>query len=175
MQLIKRIRQSARLITSLPPDLQRIARDSYSASSKSVFFFAACSTVLLAYLVRLPVCSFHPSHSSPDHILLYMYTLLYLAFRVNVCEPCLLIWRSPTKSSNTVLVRLYDTASHPRLLNLDHLTTVTTRKTTMRAIKSKTGHLRPRNDDSLLMMAMLWRIQKVAKLILVVVHLARDC
>ena len=55
LQLIKRIRQSARLITSLPPDLQRIARDSYSASLKSVFFFAACSA-LLAYLVRLPVC-----------------------------------------------------------------------------------------------------------------------
>jgi len=52
--LIKRIRQSARLITSLPPDLQRIARDSYSASLKSVFFFAACSTAL-AYLVRLPI------------------------------------------------------------------------------------------------------------------------
>jgi len=52
--LIKRIRQSARLITSLPPDLQRIARDSYSASLKSVFFFAACST-MLAYLVRLPI------------------------------------------------------------------------------------------------------------------------
>jgi len=52
--LIKKIRQSARLITSLPPDLQRIARDSYSASLKTVFFFAACST-MLAYLVRLPI------------------------------------------------------------------------------------------------------------------------
>ena len=58
MQLIERIRKSARLITSLPPDLQRIARDSYSASLKSVFFFAACTT-LLAYLVRLPVRTFH--------------------------------------------------------------------------------------------------------------------
>jgi len=52
--LIKRIRQSARLVKSLPPDLQRIARDSYSSSLKSVFFFAACST-MLAYLVRLPI------------------------------------------------------------------------------------------------------------------------
>jgi hypothetical protein len=53
-QLITRIRQSARSIEHLPPDLQRIARDSYSVSLKSVFFFAACST-LLAYIVRLPV------------------------------------------------------------------------------------------------------------------------
>jgi len=52
--LIKKIRQSTRLISSLPPDLQRIARDSYSISLKRVFFFAACST-LLAYLVRLPI------------------------------------------------------------------------------------------------------------------------
>jgi len=52
--LIKRIRQSTRLISNLPPDLQRIARDSYSIGLKSVFFFAACST-LLAYLVRLPI------------------------------------------------------------------------------------------------------------------------
>ena len=58
MQLIKKIRQSTRLISSLPPDLQRIARDSYSISLKKVFFFAACST-LLAYLVRLPVRSSH--------------------------------------------------------------------------------------------------------------------
>jgi hypothetical protein len=71
MQLIKKIRQSARLITSLPPDLQRIARDSYSASLKSVFFFAACST-MLAYLVRLPVRPFHASHPSQSHILLYI-------------------------------------------------------------------------------------------------------
>ena len=69
MQLIKRIRQSARLITSLPPDLQRIARDSYSASLKSVFFFAACST-FLSYLVRLPVCvpTFHSSHPSLSNV-----------------------------------------------------------------------------------------------------------
>jgi len=53
-ELIQRIRQSSRLITSLPPDLQRIARDSYSVGLKWVFFFAACSAAL-AYLVRLPI------------------------------------------------------------------------------------------------------------------------
>ncbi|KAF8162661.1 vacuolar amino acid permease [Crassisporium funariophilum] len=53
-ELIKRIRQSTRLVSTLPPNLQRIARDSYSISLKSVFFFAACST-MLAYLVRLPI------------------------------------------------------------------------------------------------------------------------
>ncbi|KAF8957761.1 major facilitator superfamily domain-containing protein [Flammula alnicola] len=52
--LIQRIRQSAQLVGTLPPDLQRLARDSYSASLHRVFFFAACST-LLAYLVRLPI------------------------------------------------------------------------------------------------------------------------
>lgn len=54
LQTIMRIRQNARLISTLPPDLQRIARDSYDLSLHRVFFFAACST-LLAYLVRLPV------------------------------------------------------------------------------------------------------------------------
>ncbi|KAF8913341.1 MFS general substrate transporter [Mucidula mucida] len=48
------IRQSARLVHDLPPDLQRIARDSYAVSLKAVFTFAACMT-LLAYIVRLPV------------------------------------------------------------------------------------------------------------------------
>ncbi|KAJ3513848.1 hypothetical protein NLJ89_g2712 [Agrocybe chaxingu] len=52
--LIKRIRQSARLVGSLEPELRRKAQDSYSASLKRVFFFAACST-MLAYLVRLPI------------------------------------------------------------------------------------------------------------------------
>ncbi|KAK0229165.1 major facilitator superfamily domain-containing protein [Armillaria nabsnona] len=51
---VKSIRQSARLIHELPPDLQRKARDSYSASLKAVFMFSACCT-LLAYLVRLPI------------------------------------------------------------------------------------------------------------------------
>lgn len=53
-ELITKIRQSAHLVGQLPPDLQRIARDSYDVSIKSVFFFAACST-LLSYIVRLPV------------------------------------------------------------------------------------------------------------------------
>ncbi|KAJ7586749.1 vacuolar amino acid permease [Mycena floridula] len=53
-QLVKDIRQIARLIEKLPPDLQRIARDSYSGALKNVFLFAAVST-LLAYLVRLPI------------------------------------------------------------------------------------------------------------------------
>jgi len=53
-ELIKKIRQSARLVGSLPPDLQRIAKDSYAVSLKAVFVFAACST-LLAYLIRLPI------------------------------------------------------------------------------------------------------------------------
>lgn len=53
-ELILRIRQSARLIHSLPPDIQRKAREAYDASLKSVFVFAAVAT-LLAYLVRLPV------------------------------------------------------------------------------------------------------------------------
>ena len=66
LQLIKRIRESATLVISLPPDLQRIARDSYSASLKWVFLFGACSS-LLAYLVRLPVrrpfiILWHPIH-----------------------------------------------------------------------------------------------------------------
>ncbi|KAK0186064.1 major facilitator superfamily domain-containing protein [Armillaria mellea] len=51
---VKSIRQSARLIHDLPPDLQRKARDSYSASLKVVFMFSACCT-LLAFLVRLPI------------------------------------------------------------------------------------------------------------------------
>jgi len=53
-KLIRRIRQSARLVDSLPADLQRLARDSYASSLKSVFILAACAS-LLAYLCRLPV------------------------------------------------------------------------------------------------------------------------
>ena len=64
-QLILKIRQSASLVTSLPPDLQKQARESYTISIKSVFFFSAVST-LLAYLVRLPVSpplSLYPTKS----------------------------------------------------------------------------------------------------------------
>jgi hypothetical protein len=41
-------------VGTLPPDLRRAAQDSYKVGLKSVFFFAACMT-LLAYIVRLPV------------------------------------------------------------------------------------------------------------------------
>ncbi|KIY46255.1 MFS general substrate transporter [Fistulina hepatica ATCC 64428] len=61
--LILRIRQSSRLVDSLPPDLQRIARDAYSVSLKSVFVFAACST-LLAYCARLPIPEKRLEHRS---------------------------------------------------------------------------------------------------------------
>jgi hypothetical protein len=57
IQVIMDIRHSLSLVTSLPPDLQRAARDSYAASLRTVFILAACST-LTAYIVRLPV-SFH--------------------------------------------------------------------------------------------------------------------
>ncbi|KAF5348388.1 hypothetical protein D9758_010911 [Tetrapyrgos nigripes] len=53
-ELIKRIRQNARLVADLEPHLQRSVRDSYAASLKAVFYFSAAST-LLAYLVRLPI------------------------------------------------------------------------------------------------------------------------
>jgi len=53
-ELIKGIRHSARLLDSLPTDLQRLARDSYASSLKSVFILAACAS-LLAYLCRLPI------------------------------------------------------------------------------------------------------------------------
>ena len=48
------IRQSTTFVDSLPPELQREARISYTLSIKSVFYFATVST-LLAYLVRIPV------------------------------------------------------------------------------------------------------------------------
>jgi len=53
-QLIRQIRQSARLVASLPPDIQSAARDSYAISLRAVFTLAACST-FLAYIVRLPI------------------------------------------------------------------------------------------------------------------------
>ncbi|KAK7040327.1 hypothetical protein VNI00_009795 [Paramarasmius palmivorus] len=53
-KLVKQIRQNARLVATLPPEIQRKARDSYAVSLKAVFIFAACST-LLAYLARLPI------------------------------------------------------------------------------------------------------------------------
>lgn len=53
-QLIKKIRHSAKLISSLPPDLQQIAKDSYATALRTVFIMAACLT-FCAYIVRLPV------------------------------------------------------------------------------------------------------------------------
>ncbi|ESK89112.1 vacuolar amino acid permease [Moniliophthora roreri MCA 2997] len=53
-ELVRQIRQNARLVATLPSELQRHARDSYAVSLKAVFIFATCST-LLAYLVRLPI------------------------------------------------------------------------------------------------------------------------
>jgi hypothetical protein len=53
-EIIKRIRESARLVVSLPPDLQRPARDSYDIALRTVFVMAMCST-LMAYVVRLPI------------------------------------------------------------------------------------------------------------------------
>ncbi|KAI0761482.1 vacuolar amino acid permease [Trametes elegans] len=53
-QIITKIRHSSTLVASLPPDLQRHARDSYAISLRAVFVMASVST-LLAYLVRLPI------------------------------------------------------------------------------------------------------------------------
>ncbi|KAG6852103.1 hypothetical protein C0991_003115, partial [Blastosporella zonata] len=53
-ETIKHIRHSARLIGDLPPGLQRIARDAYAASLKSVFTLAVCAS-FLAFLCRLPI------------------------------------------------------------------------------------------------------------------------
>jgi len=51
---IRAIRHSSRLVASLPPHLQRAARDSYAIALRAVFIFAACAT-LAAYLIRLPI------------------------------------------------------------------------------------------------------------------------
>ncbi|KAJ3835167.1 vacuolar amino acid permease [Lentinula raphanica] len=53
-KIITYIRQNARAVATLEPRLQRIARDSYSVSLRTVFFFASVST-LLAYIARLPI------------------------------------------------------------------------------------------------------------------------
>lgn len=55
-QIVRGIRESAKLVVSLPPDLQRAARDSYAIALKIVFMMAMCST-LMAYIVRLAVSS----------------------------------------------------------------------------------------------------------------------
>jgi len=53
-ETIRRIRESTRLVISLPPDLQRAARDSYAVALRIVFTMAMCST-LMAYIARLPI------------------------------------------------------------------------------------------------------------------------
>ncbi|KAJ6588154.1 vacuolar amino acid permease [Mycena capillaripes] len=53
-ELILKIRRSSAVIRTLEPEQQRKARDSYAIGLKTVYIFAACST-LLAYLVRLPI------------------------------------------------------------------------------------------------------------------------
>lgn len=53
-EIIAKIRQQAKLVATLPPEVQRPARDAYNASLKAVFIYAACST-LLAFCVRLPI------------------------------------------------------------------------------------------------------------------------
>lgn len=53
-ETIGRIRESATLVISLPPGLQRAARDSYDRALKSVFVVATC-LLLIAYIVRLPI------------------------------------------------------------------------------------------------------------------------
>ncbi|KZT74098.1 MFS general substrate transporter [Daedalea quercina L-15889] len=53
-KIITKIRHSATVVASLPPDLQRAARDSYAIALRVVFIMAACST-FLAYCARLPI------------------------------------------------------------------------------------------------------------------------
>lgn len=53
-EIIRKIRHNARLVVTLPAGLRLEAQESYKASLKSVFFFAACMT-LCAYIVRLPI------------------------------------------------------------------------------------------------------------------------
>ncbi|KAG1731206.1 major facilitator superfamily domain-containing protein [Suillus paluster] len=62
-EIVDEIRHSTTLVGQLPPDLQRAARDSYAISLRAVFTLAACSA-LLAYIVRLPVCSSLPTFLS---------------------------------------------------------------------------------------------------------------
>jgi hypothetical protein len=58
-QLINRIRHSATLVATLPPETQRAARDSYAIALRAVFTMAAVSTAV-GFVVRLPVSfAFH--------------------------------------------------------------------------------------------------------------------
>jgi len=53
-EMIRKIRESATLVGSLPPGLQRAAKDSYAIALRAVFILAA-SLTLCAYLVRLAI------------------------------------------------------------------------------------------------------------------------
>ncbi|KAJ7221451.1 vacuolar amino acid permease [Mycena pura] len=53
-ELILNIRHSSNFIRTLPPAMQRAARDSYAIGLRSVYVLAACAT-LAAYLARLPI------------------------------------------------------------------------------------------------------------------------
>ncbi|KAL0953019.1 hypothetical protein HGRIS_007222 [Hohenbuehelia grisea] len=64
-EMIMKIRHSARLVATLEPDVQRIARDSYAVSLKYVFIFASCST-LIAYIIRLPIPEKALEHKPPS-------------------------------------------------------------------------------------------------------------
>ncbi|KAF8343830.1 MFS general substrate transporter [Cantharellus anzutake] len=52
--IVERIRHSARLVASLPPNLQQSAREAYAISLKAVFFYAALCT-FTAFVVRLMI------------------------------------------------------------------------------------------------------------------------
>ncbi|RDB19412.1 Multidrug resistance protein fnx1 [Hypsizygus marmoreus] len=65
--IILKIRQSSNAVASLPADLQKIARESYAMSLKTVFVFSACST-LLAFLVRLPIPDKHLDHRPKSEV-----------------------------------------------------------------------------------------------------------
>jgi len=68
-EMIDKLRHSTTFIATLPPDLQRAARDSYAVSLHTVFVFASCLT-FSAYIVRLPIpdkiLGHSPSQSSVD-------------------------------------------------------------------------------------------------------------
>ncbi|KAG1731182.1 major facilitator superfamily domain-containing protein [Suillus paluster] len=53
-EIVSKIRHSTTFVGTLPPDLQRAARDSYAISLRAVFALATCCA-LLAYIIRLPI------------------------------------------------------------------------------------------------------------------------
>jgi len=53
-RIISEIRHSLSLVRSLPPDLQRVTRDAYASSLRTVFV-AATFCLLVSYVLRLPI------------------------------------------------------------------------------------------------------------------------